>query len=308
MMALNALITAPAWSLLVSVTLSSTDNPTRDFGGFRVWGALGWIAAGLLVSNLGLDQSAKTGQLAAGIRIFAGLACLMLPHTPPKGVKAAGWRSALGLDSFRILKDRNMAVYFLTCFLFSMPLAAFYMFTPRHLEDMGLGQVAAGMTLGQASEVIALVGMGFVMARWGIRSILLFAIGCGVVRYALFAIGGSIGSVTLMLGAVTLHGLCWTFYFEAGRVFVDRSVEPGMRAQTQALLTLMSGGLSTVLGTIIAGKLHTWMVLSEDGPGWSAYWWVLSGMCALSGVIFAVGYRRIGTPGSTDPRSVESTA
>lgn len=308
MLALNAVITAPAWSLLVSVTLSSTDNPTRDFGGFRVWGALGWITAGLLVSWFGFDQSPKTGQMAAGIRIFAGMACLMLPHTPPKGVKAAGWRSAFGLDAFQILRDRNMATYFLTCFLFSMPLAAYYMFAPRHLEEVGLEQVAAGMTLGQASEVIALVAMGFVMARKGIKSILLFAIGCGVLRYGLLAVGGSIGSVAVMLGAISLHGLCWTFYFESGRVFVDRAVEPGMRAQTQALLTLMSGGLSTVLGTIIAAQLHTWMVVEEGGAGWSAYWWVLAGMCAMSGVIFAVGYRSPGPAGPRNPRTAESAS
>ena len=302
MLSINAIISAPAWSLLVSVTLHSTDNPTRDFGGFRVWGALGWIAAGLAVSWLGLDQSAKTGQMAAGIRIFAGLACLMLPHTPPKGERAAGWRSALGLDSFRILRDRNMATYFWTCFLFSVPLTAFYMFTPRHLEAMGLSSVAAGMTLSQASEVFALVGLGFVMARWGIKPILMFAIGCGVVRYALFAIGESLGSVSLVLGSMVLHGLCWTFYFEAGRVFVDRTVEPGMRAQTQALLTLMSGGLSTVLGTIIADGLYRWLVLADGGPGWSVFWWVLAGMCAVSGLVLAVGYRRTGAAGAGDPQ------
>jgi nucleoside transporter len=301
LLGLNAVISAPAWSLLVSVTLNATEDPTRDFGGFRVWGAIGWIAAGLLVSGLGFDQSAKTGQLAAGIRVFAGLACLMLPHTPPKGEKAAGWRSALGLDAFKILKDRNMATYFWTCFLFSIPLAAFYMFTPRHLEDLGMEQVAAGMTLSQASEVLSLIGLGAVMARWGIKSILLFAIGCGVVRYSLFAVGESMGSLSLVLGAVILHGLCWTFYFEAGRVFVDRAVQPGMRAQTQALLTLMAGGLSTVLGTLVADGLHRWLVLAEGGPGWSAFWWILAAMCAASWLIFAVGYRRTGAVEASAP-------
>mgnify|MGYP001813872531 CR=1 FL=1 len=301
MLALNAIVSAPAWSLLVSVTLNATDNPTRDFGGYRVWGALGWIAAGLVVSSLGLDQSAKTGQMAAGIRIFAGLACLMLPHTPPRAEQVAGWRSALGLDAFNILRDRNMATYFLTCFLFSIPLAAFYMFTPRHLEDMGMQHVAAGMTWSQVSEVFALAGLGMVMMRWGIKPILLFAIGCGVLRYALFAVGAQVGSMSLVLCAVVLHGLCWTYYFEAGRVFVDRSVEPAMRARTQALLTLMSGGLSTVLGTLVADVLHKRLVLAEGGAGWSAFWWVLTGFCALSWVVFALGYQRTVKGGGSVP-------
>ena len=47
---LKSLITAPAWPLLTTITLSSTDHPERDFGKIRVWGSLGWMVAGWLVS------------------------------------------------------------------------------------------------------------------------------------------------------------------------------------------------------------------------------------------------------------------
>ena len=56
----------PMWSLLMSVALSNLEDTRRQFGFYRVWGAVGWIAAGVLVSLLKIDQSPMTGQLAAG--------------------------------------------------------------------------------------------------------------------------------------------------------------------------------------------------------------------------------------------------
>ncbi|MDB4550178.1 helix-turn-helix domain-containing protein [Akkermansiaceae bacterium] len=70
----NALISAPAWSLLTTITLSSLADPGKTFGLFRVWGTLGWMASSLLVSLWGLDFSAETGKLGAGVRVFARIA------------------------------------------------------------------------------------------------------------------------------------------------------------------------------------------------------------------------------------------
>ena len=295
---INAFISMPAWSLLMTVALGNLDDTQREFGFYRLWGALGWIAAGLLVSRLQLDQSPVTGQMAAGVRILAGLACLMLPSTPPRGRRGKGWRSAVGLDSIRIMGDRDQLTYFLTAFLFTIPLTAFYMHTPRHLEALGMERVAAGMSIGQVSEVVALLLLGVVLVRWRLKALLLFAIICGVVRYSLFAMGGMAGSTSFLLLGIALHGICWTFFFESGRVFVDRRVEPGMRAQAQALLSLVSGGLGSVVGTLMVDWLFKHLVAAEGAPGWSVYWGVLAGMCALSGLVFAIGYRGVVRPGT----------
>lgn len=293
---LNAFVSAPAWSLLMSVALSNLDDPQRQFGSFRVWGTLGWIAAGWTVSLLAIDQSASTGMVASGIRVAAGLACLCLPHTPPKGEKATTWRAAWGLDALDVLKERDLAVYFLTAFLFSIPLAAFYMYTPRHLEDLGMTSVAAGMTWGQVSEVAALLVLGYVMVRWRLKTMLLCAIGCGVLRYALYALAGPLNLISLMLAGVVLHGLCWTFFFESGRVFVDRRVAPGRRARTQALLSLVSGGIGGVIGTKIVGWLYRSVAEGRGTEGWTTYWWILTAMCVLAGVVFFFGYKGLKTP------------
>jgi hypothetical protein len=79
---LKSLVTAPAWPLLTTITLSSTDHPERDFGKIRVWGTLGWMGAGLLVSLLAMDLSASVGWLSVGASILAAVCCFLLPLYP----------------------------------------------------------------------------------------------------------------------------------------------------------------------------------------------------------------------------------
>ncbi|MDB4566039.1 MFS transporter, partial [Akkermansiaceae bacterium] len=162
----NALISAPAWSLLTTITLSSLADPGKTFGLFRVWGTLGWMASSLLVSLWGLDFSAETGKLGAGVRVFAGIACFLLPVTLPKGDKPKKWTDNLGLGALKLLRDRDLFVYFSTALLFSIPLGAYYLHTPKHLKELGVESVSAFMATAQVMETIAMLLMGWVIARF----------------------------------------------------------------------------------------------------------------------------------------------
>ncbi|MEN8871195.1 MAG: MFS transporter [Akkermansiaceae bacterium] len=280
----NALISAPAWSLLTTITLSSLADPGKTFGLFRVWGTLGWMASSFLVSWWGLDFSAETGKLGAGVRIFAGFACFLLPVTLPKGGKAKKWTDNLGFGAMKLLKDRDLLVYFSTALLFSIPLGAYYLHTPKHLKELGVESVSAFMATAQIMETIAMLLMGWVIARFRVKTILLLAIGSGVLRYTFYAFD----EVTWLVIGITLHGICWTFFFEAGRVFVHRRVEEGMRTQAQALLGFFTGGLGTVLGILTVDRLFH---LISPSWGWSGYWAVLTGINCVAMILFARGYK-----------------
>jgi nucleoside transporter len=293
-MLINSLISAPGWGLLTTIALNNLEDEQKSFGFYRVWGTIGWVVVGWSVSWFGFDDSAKVGYLAAGLRVLAGLCCFLLPHTPPLATNAKGWRSTLGLDSFRIFRDPDHRVYLISCFLLSVPLAAFYMHTPLHLRVLGFQSVAAGMTVGQIFEIVAFLMMGFWMRRVRIKHIMLVAISCGVLRYALYAMGGAFPHVAWVLVGVSLHGICFTFFFETGRVFLNRRVDPGLRAQVQALMTFASMGFGSLVGTFVCGWLYDRMVIGGVG-GWTGYWSVLATMCLATGIYFALGYRGLGS-------------
>ncbi len=285
-LSINALISAPAWSVLNTITLSSLENPEKSFGCFRVWGTIGWAVAGVIVSWLAFDFSPKAGKVAAFVRLAAGVACFMLPVTKPKGEKSKVWWENLGLGAIGLLKDRDLFYYFLSALLFSIPLGAFYLHTPEHLKELGVVATSRTMTSAQVVETIAMLFMGLIITKYRVKTVLMVAIICGVLRYWLYAFD----SVMWMVIGIGLHGICWTLYFEAGRVFVHRRVDEGMRGQAQALLGFVSGGLGGVLGVLVVDLLHGLIVGSF---GWSAYWMTLTGMNVVALCIFAVGYRGI---------------
>ncbi len=293
---INGLISAPAWSLLTTITLSNLSDPGKSFGYFRVWGTVGWMVAGLIVSFAELDFSAQTGKLGAEVRILAGLACFFLPVTLPKGSKAKSWRDALGLSALNLLKDRDLFVYFISALLFSIPLGAYYLHTPEHLEELGVTAVSGLMAMAQLMETLAMLVMGWVIAKYRVKTILLMALAFGVLRYAFYAVDG----VGWLLVGITLHGICWTFFFEAGRVFVHRRVEEGMRAQAQALLAFFTGGLGGILGIVVVHYLYEAIVKEY---GWSPYWMVLTGMNCVAMLLFAIGYQGVSKPISEEPES-----
>ncbi len=288
---LNSLVMAPAWPLLTTITLSSTDHPERDFGKFRVWGSLGWMGAGWLVSLLAMDLSASVGWLSVGASILAAICCFLLPHCPPKGGPPKNVLDVLGLRAFRLFKQRDTAVFFGTAFLFSIPLAAYFMHTPQQLRFLGCEQIAAVMTVGQLTEVAAMLMMGWLLRTWTIKAIFVLALGCGTLRYLLYAVGASDDSIASVLLGVALHGICWTYFFEAGKVFLARRIELAIRTQSQALLALLTSGIGGLTGTAFVGWAHGYLVNETTGSGWSDYWWLLTAVCGFCVIGFMIGYR-----------------
>ena len=184
----KSLLGAPSWSLLMSITLTHLAEPERQFGRVRVWGTVGWMMAGWGISWFALDQSPLVGLVAAALGLIAAGCALTLPPTPPKGIPSKSLFDILGLKAFRILKDRDTGVYFLTAFLFSIPLAAYYPYSAKFLKTLGVENVATVMSIGQTSEIVAMLLMGWTFRRLRLKWIFLIALGSGLLRYLFYLV------------------------------------------------------------------------------------------------------------------------
>ena len=284
------LAAGPCWGLITNIGLTSLNDPEKRFPLIRIGATFGWVGAGFLTSYvLDADSSPVAGYAAGASHLIAGLIGFSLPHTPPLG-KGKSWKSALGLGGFALFKNRDHAVLFCITGLFSIPLAAFYMYSPELFKALGDKSPAASMTIGQASEVLAMLVLGSLMLKYRLKTLLMWGLGLSVLRFGLSGYAGLSGEVGWHLAGVGLHGVCYSFYFVTAQVYLSRRVAPGLRGQAQGLLSLVTSGIGTLLGSFICAALRRHLV-DENGVGWQNFWWVLSGIIAACWVAFAILYR-----------------
>ena len=287
-----AIVSAPMWSMLASISMAHLKMGDREFPLVRLGATLGWALAGLITSYvLNADGSVVSGYAAAGVRLLGGFAAFFLPSTPPPG-RSRSWRTLLGFNAFRLLKERDHLVFFSVSALWSIPIAAFYMWTPKHLAELGDTKATATMALGQVSEVAAMLLMATMMTRFRVKTLLTLALGMSAVRYGLFAWSGMVDTRTGLMIGITMHGMCYTFFFITAQLFLDRRVPVGMRSQAQGLLALFSNGIGTLVGTVAVRLLYDFTVTDTHG-GWTNYWSILGVVILIITIGFVALYRGV---------------
>jgi MFS family permease len=286
----HSLASGPQWGLIATVSLTHLSHGERQFPLVRVGATIGWVVGGLIASYLlNMDTSPSAGYGAALVKLLGGLAAFLLPNTPPLGA-AASWKSRVGLDAFSLLKQRDICVFFLVTALFSIPLAAFYMYGPEFLKELGDPHPTGTMTIAQWLEILCMFVMGAVMTRFRIKTILLWALGLSVLRYLMSAAAGVSGWMPWHICGIALHGISYTFFFITAQVYLDRRVDPGLKGQAQGLLVLASGGIGPLVGALFCGWLQSTCV-NANGAGWDWFWGILAAMVAGCFIIFALCYQ-----------------
>lgn len=284
---LQALCAAPTGSLVTSVVLGRMRNTGRQFGPVRASATLGWMVGCWLVSALRADTSALATYLSAGVWVSVAVFTHWLPNpeTPaPQGRLTL--RQRLGLDALGLFKNRDHRVVFITTALFSIPLAAFYPYAPTQLRELGLERSTAWMTLGQVTEVVALLSLASALARWRIKWIMSLGLGFGVVRYVLCALDGR----GWVLAGLTLHGFAFSLFFVTAQLYVDQRVDPAWRTRSQALFSLMFSGVGSLIGYLGSGW---WFHFSQvaGAQHWQLFWSGLAVAVAGVGVYFWLAYK-----------------
>lgn len=283
---LLALCVAPTVSLSTTIALSRLEAPQRQFGPVRAMGTIGWMAGCWLISALDADDSTRAGFAGAALWLAVAAFTLVLPDVaPPKSAQHLTIQQRLGLDALSLLKQPDHRVVYLTAALFTIPLAAFYPYTPPHLRDLGFDRASAWMSLGQTTEIVAMFALGALLARWRLKWILGVGLGCGVARYVFCATDQS----GWLLAGVALHGVTYSLFFTTAQIYVNERVDPAWRTRAQALLTLLLAGFGHLVGYLGSGW---WFAFNTDADGtrWPVFWGGLAAMIALVMGYFLTAY------------------
>jgi nucleoside transporter len=261
----------------------------------RVFGTIGWIVAGVLVSGLlAADETALPLRIAGMAGIVMGIYSFTLPRTPPSAKEHVSIRQILGLDALAQLKSPSFLVFIVSSFLICIPLSAYYAYAPVFVNVSGISSPGFKMSFGQMSEVLFIVVMPFFFRYLGIKWMLLVGMFAWVLRYVLFALAAPASVFWMIMGGIILHGICYDFFFVAGQIYVDKISTREIRGQAQGFLVLMTYGVGMFIGAQVAGWIHNGIVTTTDSAAlaqWQVFWSVPAVLAAVIMIVFGVFFK-----------------
>ena len=287
----------PTLALVNSVSFNQMSNPEKEFSSIRVWGTLGWIAAGLLISYAFHWDSAeavkagflkKTFILGGVASLVLGLFSFTLPKTPPKVGRAERIKLSeiVGWDAIKLLRDKNFAVFFISSILICIPLAFYYQNAHPFLTGTGMDNPTGKMTIGQISEVLFLLLLPVFFTRYGFKKTILAGMLAWAVRYVLFAYGNAGELSMLLITGIALHGICYDFFFVSGQIYTDSKAGEKYKSSAQGLITLATYGIGMLIGFEVAGALTDHYKLGENLFDWKMIWLIPAGIAAAVFILF----------------------
>ena len=234
--------------------------------------------------------------MAAILFVISGLYSLTLPHTPPgaaAGARSGPPRPFAFLSAFGLLRQRNFAIIVIIAFISSAVSPFFNNFSFLFLTDPATLDLAPSManwaqSIGQLVEIVVLLLLASSLRKLGLKRILLVGIGSQAIRFAAFALGGP---AWLVIGSIGVHGFIFTFFYIGLVIAVEELSQPEYRASAQGLLTFARGGLGSLFGQMVAGRVYDACALPTGGHNWTPVFAIPAAMTIVTLVLFAALFR-----------------
>ncbi len=219
----------------------------------------------------------------------------------------------LGLDAFKLFKERRMAFFFIFSALLGMSLQVTNSFAgpfissfqgssdPAIATSFAASNATLLTSISQVSEAFCILLIPFFLKRYGIKSVMLIAMFAWVARFAFFGIGNPTmpGVIWFILSCI-VYGVAFDFFNVSGGIFVDKECDPSIKASAQGLFMLMTNGIGATIGTLSAGVIvnHfcSWTQKGEASflmGDWQTCWFIFAGFALAVGLAFAFVFKPV---------------
>jgi len=296
------IIYMPTLALVNSISFNQMKDPAKEFSFVRVFGTIGWIVAGLIISYVFLWDSPEargegmlknTFLMVAIASAVLGVFSFTLPKTPPTADidEKVSISSILGLDALKLLKDRNFLIFFISSILICIPLAFYYQNANPFLAEIGMENPTGKMTIGQASEVLFMLLLPFFFKKFGFKKTIIAGMLAWTIRYLLFAYGNAGDLAFMLILGIALHGICYDFFFVSGQIYTDSKAGEKFKSAAQGLITLATYGFGMLIGFWVAGQISDMYLVSENMHNWENIWIFPAIFAFVVMVLFAVFFK-----------------
>ena len=297
-----ALSNSVSYTALESVKL----DPVKSFPPIRVFGTVGFICTMILTDVLGFQASPNQFFLSAALGLVASGYALTLPDCPVSNrQQGKSLTEVLGLNAFSLFKQRKMALFFLFSVLlgvalqitngFANPYLNSFASLPEYADTFGVKHANVLISLSQLSETFCLLLIPFALKRFGIKYVMLIAMLCWVLRFALFGWGNPGDGVWMFVLSMIVYGIAFDFFNISGSLFVNQETDMSIRSSAQGLFMMMTNGFGATIGTVMAQQVvNHYVDFTSDVPqvdGWSQAWMVFAGYMLVVAILFAILFK-----------------
>jgi nucleoside transporter len=265
-----ALLYAPTLALTNSITFHHLPDAEKKFGLVRVWGTIGWILVGLILTatrNIWPEEQGLFGLggsdslwMAGFFSLILGVYCLAIPHTPPARTGESPWAF---LKALRLLRDPQFVIFILISFIVATEVMFYFELTAPFLTTIGVSdaRMPAVMAVAQAAEIGTMLALPWMLQHWGVRKTMALGILAWPIRYAIFAWGQPKG---LVIASLAIHGICYVCFFVVAYIYTNSVATPDIRASAQALITFVLIGAGMFMGSKFAGWIKDYYTVGQD--------------------------------------------
>lgn len=301
----------PTLALSNSVSYHALEHAGLDivksFPPIRVFGTIGFIVSMWTVDILGIQHSPTQFYACALWGIVLALYSFSLPKCPTSRQASTSLIDIFGLRAFTLFKQARMRLFFIFSMLlgvslqitngYANPFISAFSISPDFKNAFFVGHANLLISLSQISETLCILLIPFTLRRFGIKSVMLMAMGAWVLRFGFFAIGNpSYPGVTFLILSMIIYGIAFDFFNISGSLFVDKETDSSSRSSAQGLFFLMTNGLGATIGTLCAQYVVNYFVFSQTEvsailSGWSTSWTIFAIYAAAVGLLFAILFK-----------------
>ena len=307
---LSVMFYMPTIALSNTVAYNALNKANLDtvkaFPPIRVWGTVGFICAMWCCDLAGFQASAWQFLQSAAIGVALGLYAFTMPECPTnKGGEKKSLAEALGLNAFALFKQKKMALFFIFSILlgvslqitngFANPFISDFGQVPQYADTFGVQHANILISLSQVSETLCILLIPFCLRRFGIKNVMLMAMGAWVLRFGLFGLGNPGGGVWMFLLSMIVYGVAFDFFNVSGSLFVDKETDDKIRSSAQGLFIMMTNGVGATIGTLGAQQVINHFVGDASGvarmEGWSQSWMIFAAYALVVAILFAIVFK-----------------
>lgn len=307
----------PTLALSNSVAYTILDRGGMDtvkaFPPIRVFGTIGFILSMWLVDILGFQTTSMQFVMSAIIGLILGLYSFTLPNCPiSTDTDDRTLAQRLGLDAFKLFKQRKMALFFIFSMLlgvslqitngFANPFIASFEAQPEYVNTFGVRHSNILISISQMSEALCILLIPFFLRRYGIKKVILIAMIAWVLRFALFGLGNPGNGLWLLVLSMLVYGVAFDFFNVSGSLYVDKETPHHLRASAQGMFMLMTNGIGATLGTIgaqwVVNQFTSWQDIVVNGQtktlmigDWQSVWFIFAGYAMIVAILFSFLFR-----------------